>query len=129
MTRIVQWKQMPARARVDNEKDCDNTYAYVLAGHGTTDAHGVYRIDLRTIVCDPPGLREGTYPSITALTTYGVGNQKAAAGFIPHPYLLSAFIFGHDLTIHSFQVDGKTPQPNVTVSWHMVFEGELVKKN
>ncbi len=126
MTRIVQWKQSPAKAKIVEQKECDGTYAYVFAGHGTTDAHGVYKIDLTTIVCDPPGLRNGTYPSITALTTYGVGDGEKAAGFIPYPYLLSAFIFGNDLTIHSFKVDGKTPQPHVTVSWHMVFEGELV---
>ena len=129
MTRIVQWKQQPAQARVEDRKECDGTYAYVFAGHGVTDSRGVFRISLTDIVCEPPGIRHDSTPSITALTTYGRRGDDAAArvGFIPHPFLLSAFVFGNDVTIHSFQVDGRTPAPDVPFSWHMVFEGEWVR--
>ncbi|HYC87711.1 MAG TPA: hypothetical protein VEO54_00745 [Thermoanaerobaculia bacterium] len=130
MTRIVQWKQSPATARIEERKECDDgTYAYVLAGHGITDEHGVYRISLHDIVCDPPGIRHDSTPSITALTTYGRRGVSADArvGFVPHPFLLSAFVFGDEVTIHSFHVDARTPAPDVPFSWHMVFEGELVQ--
>jgi hypothetical protein len=129
MNRIVQWKEGRASAKVEDRKECDSTNAYVFAGHGVTDDHGVYRISLRDIVCDAPGIRHDSTPSITALTTYGSrdANRTAKVGFIPHPFLLSAFVFGDDVTIHSFAVDGRTPVPGVQFSWHMVFEGELVE--
>ena len=130
MTRIVQWKEVRAAAKVEGRKECDSTYAYVFAGIGVTDDHGVYRISLRDIVCDPPGIRHDSTPSITALTTYGsrgADDRAARVGFIPHPFLLSAFVFGDEVTIHSFAVDGRTPVPGVQFSWHMVFEGELVQ--
>ncbi len=128
MNRILQWKQSPAKAKVEQSRECDSTYVYVFAGHGTTDGHGVWHMSLRDIVCDPPGIRHDSTPSITALTTYGSREKdNTGARFVPHPFLLSAFIFGDDVTIHSFQVDGRTPAPDVRFSWHMVFEGELVK--
>ncbi|HEX6087566.1 MAG TPA: hypothetical protein VF266_23745 [Thermoanaerobaculia bacterium] len=130
MTRIVQWKQQPAKAKIEERRECDDTYAYVFAGIGITDDHGVYRISLRDIVCDAPGIRHDSMPSITALTTYGSRgtDQTAKVGFIPHPFLLSAFVFGDEVTIHSFAVDGRTPVPQVQFSWHMVFEGEWVTR-
>jgi hypothetical protein len=132
MTRLVQWKQDPVKVKnipleggqVNSNDQCDSSYAYVYAGHGQTDATGVWRIRLGDVNCEPPGPRHGSIPSIVATPTSGI-TQRVNPAAPPTPSFLVALINGPDIAIYSFGPGGH-PEPHVPFSWHCVVEGELV---
>ena len=133
MSRLVQWKQDPVRVknvplegRPIKRDECDSSYAYVYAGHGVTDASGVWSIRLRDVTCDPPGPRHDSIPSVVATPTYGI-IDKGGAALPPPPTFLVALVLGDDISIHSFAPNGER-MPDVPFSWHCVVEGELVAK-
>lgn len=122
MNRIVQWKEREVSVRVIDHKQCDSSYAFVYAGHGTTDGGGSATIDLRAINCDPPGPRHDSLPSIVATPTFnGFLDQE-----FPAVILIATATPGGNITIRSFDVDGKRIA-HIPFSWHAVIEGELVE--
>jgi len=132
MTRLMQWKQDHVKAKnvplgggqVNHADPCDSSYVFVYAGHGQTDAAGVWRIRLADVTCESPGPRHGSIPSIVATPTSGIIENKNPAA-PPPPSFLVALITGPDIAIYSFGPGGN-PAPHVTFSWHCVVEGELV---
>lgn len=135
MSRLIQWKQDRVSVRTvslngvrDNDhQECEPSYAFVYAGHGETDMNGVWRIRLRDVQCQPPGLRHGTTPSVVATPTFGsIQRNPAPPAMPPPPCYLVALVFDDDISIHSFQPNGER-MPHVPFSWHCVFEGEPVE--
>lgn len=123
MNRIVQWKKRQVFVRVTNndQKECDDSNAYVYAGHDTTDDHGFRQIELGKINCQPPGPRHDSLPSIVATPTFnGLLDQVW-----PPVILIATATPGGSITIRSYDLDGK-PAPRIPFSWHAVVEGELV---
>ncbi|MEA2491481.1 MAG: hypothetical protein QOH21_3273 [Acidobacteriota bacterium] len=127
MVRIIQWKetQVAVRNTTDEgqpqEGECDSSYAFVYAGHGTTDTHGRWITNLKTINCLPPGPAHNSLPSIVATPTF-----SGLLTVMPQAVILVARATpGGGIEVHSFDHNGQV-KGNVPFSWHCVVEGELV---
>lgn len=128
-SRVVQWKEREVQVlEIPREgvpegplpKECEGIYALVYAGHGRTNAGGSWTVSLPAISCLQPAPGGDHQPSIVATpTTDGFTDD------IPRPYILVARTQGANITIWSFDPDGKRA-PDVEFSWHCVVEGTLV---
>jgi hypothetical protein len=119
MARIMEWREyeaqwalIPDDGGVPGKIGCEPAKLIIYAGHGVTDATGMWSTVLPWITC---GMPEPTQlPSIVATPTWPFEPTATIK-----PTVLGAEISVRDLRIFSHDLTGK-PAPNVPFSWHCV---------
>jgi hypothetical protein len=122
MKKIIQWQQSVQVRKANIERElmqkgpCVEGRAIVLAGHGITDKHGKWTMDLAKAFC--PGGEMIGQPSFVATATNAPTEKEPAP--LPLPVVLSASISGTLVRVQAWSFGGPPSKGAVAFSWHCV---------